>query len=129
MPIFDKSTTKDLRAFLYNSYIHDSELESVRYEHGKDSIMIEANNPIFHVKTRLTFCDIGIALAIRGDDLGSRETILSLTVEDDLSLLQNHIQKSKFRGEDALYLLMQMFSGDELHIIAKKVIIESAKWS
>lgn len=127
MPRFDKSKTRELNEFLYNSCIHDAKLESVKYERGESSLKVEAFNPIFNVKIDVTFCDVGIALAIRGTDLGSRETIISLTAEEDFSYLQNYIQKYSESIEDSLYLLFQMFSGDELHIVSREVIVEIAR--
>ncbi len=124
MPRFDKSKITELNEFLYNSYIHDAKIETIRYERGKDNIKIEAFNPIFNVKIDLTFRDIEITLAIRGNELGSHETIISLTAEEDFSYLKNYIQKYSEIIEDSLYLLFQMFSGDELHIVSREVIIE-----
>lgn len=127
MSRFNKNKAKELRQFLYNSCIHDAKLESIRYKYGADCLEIKAFNPIFNVKINLTFCDVEIVLAIRNSDSGNRETIISLTVEDDLSYLQNYIQKYSGSMEDSLYLLFQMFSGDELHIVSKEVIIEIAR--
>lgn len=127
MPRFDKSETKELKELLYNSCIHDAKLESVRYERGEDCLKVEAFNPIFNVKIDLTFRDVGIILMIGDNGLGSRETIISLTAEEDFSYLQNYIQKYSESIEDSLYLLFQMFSGDELHIVSKEVIVEIAR--
>ena len=124
MPRFDKNNTKELKDFLYNSYDHDAKLENVIYDCGKDSIKIELYNPIFNVKIQLTFNNIRIALAIKGKEYGSRETIISLTAEEDFTYLQNYLPKYNECIEDSLYLLFQMFSGDELHIIAKEVFVD-----
>lgn len=64
---------------------------------------------------------------IVGHELGDRETILSLTAEEDVSYFQNC---TKVCGDvlcDSVYLLLQMFSGDELHVVSKAVIIESVR--
>lgn len=124
MPRFNKNNTKELKEFLYDSYIHDAKLENVQYNCREDSIKIELFNPIFDVKLDLTFLNIGVALAIKGEWSGSRETIISLTVEEDSSYLQNYLLKHSEYMEDSLYLLFQMFSGDELHIVSKEVIVE-----
>ena len=124
MPRYNKKNTKELEAFLYNSYVHDAKLENVKYNCREDSIEIELFNPISNVKIDLTFLNIGIVLAIKGDWSGNRETIISLTVEEDFSYLQNYLLKHSEYMEDSLYLLFQMFSGDELHIVSKEVTIE-----
>lgn len=124
MPRFDKNKIKEIKDCLYNSCVHDAKLENVEYKCGEDTIKIELFNPIFHVKVNLTFHNIGIALAIKGHEYGSRETILSLTVEEDFSYLQNYLPNHSDGLEDSLYLLFQMFSGDELHIVSREVSVE-----
>ena len=124
MPRYNKSNTKELKEFLHNSCVHDAKLKNIKYERGEDKIKIELFNPISDIKIDLTFLNIGIALAIKGEWPGNRETIISLTVEEDFSYMQKHLLKSKNYMEDYIYLLFQMFSGDEVHILSKEVIIE-----
>ena len=126
MPRYNKSNTEELKDFLYNSYVHDARLENIKYNYREDSIKIELYNPISDVKIDLTLLNIGIVLTIKGDWSGNRETIISLTAEEDFSYLQNYLIKHSECMEDSLYLLFQMFSGDELHIVSKEVIIEIA---
>ncbi len=127
MPRFDKNKIKEIKNFLYNSCVHDAKLEKVGYKCGEDTIKIELFNPIYDIKINLTFRNIGIALAIKGNEHGDRETIISLTVEEDFSYLQNYLPKYSEGIEDSLYLLFQMFSGDELHIVSREVSIEIIK--
>lgn len=124
MPRYKKNNTKELKEFLYNSYVHDAKLENVKYDCREDSIKIELFNPISNVKIDLIFLNIGIALTIKGEWSGDRATIISLTVEEDFSYLHNYLLEHSEYMEDSLYLLFQMFSGDELHIISKEVIVE-----
>ena len=127
MPRFDKNNIKEMKDFLYNSCVHDAKLENVVYKYGEDTIKIELFNPIFNVKIDLTFHNIRIALAIKGKAHGSRETIISLTAEEDFSYLQNYLPNHSEGIEDSLYLLFQMFSGDELHIVSREVSVEIIK--
>lgn len=124
MPRYNKNNTKELKEFLRNSCVHDAKLKNIEYEYGEDKIKIELFNPISDVKIDLTFLNIGIALAMKGEWLGNRETIISLTVEEDLSYIQKTSLKEQKNMEDYVYLLFQMFSGDEVHILSKEVIIE-----
>lgn len=121
---FDKNSIQELKELLYNSNVHDAKLENIGYKYSEDCIKIELFNPIFKVKINLTFRNIGIALAVKGEWTGSRETIISLTVEEDFSYLQSFFLKCSEYTEDSLYLLFQMFSGDELHIVSKEVVVE-----
>lgn len=124
MPRFDKNNAEQLKEFLYSSCVHDAKLENIRYDYEENIIKVNLFNSIFKVKIDLTFYDIGISLAIKGENFGNRETIISLTIEEDFSYLP--IDFSKYTGldETSIYLLFQMFSGDELHIVSKEVIIE-----
>jgi len=125
MPRYNKNSVKELKAFLYNSYIHDANLENFEYNCKEDHIKIKLVNPIFGVQIDLIFLNIGLALVTKGDWPGDRTTVLSLNMEEDFSYLQNHqlLKQSKYTKDD-LYFLVQMFSGDELHIVSKEVIAE-----
>lgn len=125
MPRYNKNKIKELKKYLYSSYVHDAKLINIKYDCSEDNIRIELYNPIFDVKTVLTFFNIEIILTIKGEWPGNRETIISLTAEEDFSYLQNHLIKRSECMKDSLYLLFQMFSGDELHIVSKEVIIET----
>lgn len=127
MPTYDKNNINELREILFNSYVHDAELENVEYNYKQGSIKIILYNPIFNAKMDLTFNDIVTALAIKGGWNGSRKTIVSLTAEEDFSYLQNYLHNYGEFIEDSLYLLFQMFSGDELHIVSKKVVVETIR--
>lgn len=124
MPRYNRSDAKKLKEFLYNSYVHDAKLENIKCDYNKDSINFELFNPIFGVKIDLTFFDIEIALKIKGDWLGSRTTICSLTAEENFSRLQKYMLNPGEYANDFLYLMFQMFSGDELHIVSKEVLVE-----
>lgn len=123
MPSYNKNNVKELKELLYNSYVHDAELENAEFDFKEDSIKITLSNPIFGAKIDFTFLNIETALTIKGDWQGERATIVSLTVEEDFSYLQKYLTK---HGEymDSLYLLFQTFSGNELHIVSKEVIVE-----
>ena len=127
MQRYNKNNTKELKAFLYNSCVHDAEIKNVRYDCAGDSIVIKLYNPISHVGMNLTFRGIIIALAIKGEWQGSRTTIISLTAEDDISYLQNYLKGYGEYTKNALCLLFQMFSGDEMHIVSNEVIAEATE--
>lgn len=121
---FDKSNTDDLKIFLFNSCIQDAKLEGVSYESGEGCLKIRIYNPIFSTKLELTFCEVGSVLAIRGNEFENREKIISLTVEEDYSYLKNWLPDCDEKNKDSIYLMFQMFSGDELHIVSRNVVFE-----
>lgn len=124
MPRFEKSNIAELKAFLYNTYCHDAEIEGVNCDYENDSIKISLFNPYYDVKIEFTFYVIEFVLSIKGDWQGDRKEIIGVTAEDDYSYLEEYLQNCSKYNEDSLYLLFQMFSGDELHIVSKGVIIE-----
>lgn len=123
MPRFDKNSAEGLRKLIYNSYAHDAKLESVEYKCAEDELKIKLFNPIFNIKLDLDFHGVETVFAVKGKEYGSRDTLISLTVEVDFSYLQTYLKNSSTCSEDCLYMLFQMFSGGELHVVAKEVAV------
>lgn len=123
MQRFDKNSAEGLRKLIYNSYAHDAKLESVEYRCAEDELKIKQFNPIFNVKLDLDIHGVGMFLTVRGEEHGSRDTLISLTVEEDFSYLQTYLKNGSACSDDCLYLLFQMFSGGELHVAAKEVTV------
>lgn len=48
-------------------------------------------------------------------------------MEEDFTYLKKYLSDCDESVDSNLYLLFQMFSGDELHIVSKEVIIEIAE--
>lgn len=124
MQRFDKNNIKELSTYIYNSCTHDAIIEKISYKHRKDCIIIELFNSIFNVKINFAFCNVDTVLAIKGKEQVDCETIISLTLEDDLSYLKTYLPMHSESVDDSLYLLFQMLSGGELHIVAKEVFAE-----
>ncbi|MBQ7335994.1 MAG: hypothetical protein IJW92_05940 [Clostridia bacterium] len=120
---FNRSQIEGLKRYIYHSDIHDSKIDAWNYDREKRILNIKTVNPIFGTQMNLTFKEVIIFLSISGNEIGARETILSLTVEEDYSYFQNCTQVCGECFGDSLYLLFQMFSGDELHIVSKSVVI------
>lgn len=127
MPGFDKNNIGELKEFIYKSCPHDATVENVKCSCKGNSIEIELYNTFFNVGMNLIFRNVEIALAVKGKEYGSSETILSLTVEEDFTYLKKYLSDCDESVDSNLYLLFQMFSGDELHIVSKEVIIEIAE--
>ena len=121
---FSKDNIQEIKALLYRSCIHDAKLVSIYYDAKEKTLKIITVNPIFNVGINFIFSGVTIFFATKGHDYGDCNTILSLTVENDFSYLPNDILKYQDNIKDVLYLVFQMFSGDELHIVCKEVIIE-----
>ena len=124
MQKFNKYSIEKLKAFLYNSRVHDAKIESIEYSSKEKSVKVKTFNPIFSIRTNLTFYTIKAVLSIKGKSEGDPETIVSLTAEDDFSYLQLYLPGYDEGEEPSLYLLFQMFSGNELHIVSGEVAVE-----
>lgn len=122
MLIFDKSQEDKLKEFLrHQCSIHDAILVSTSYDRKKAELSLKAFNPYYGTTLYFTFREVKILLSLRGDAFGSPEAIHSLTLEEDFSYLP---LKTAGDLSGYLYLLFQMFSMDELHIVAKSVTLE-----
>ena len=124
MPKFDKNNIDELKVFLRNSCVHDAKLEKIAYKCENDIIKIELFNSIFNVRIDMIFKCIEIFFGIKGNSYGSRETVISLTLEETFTCLNTYFPNYSECFEDSLYLLFQMFSGDEIHIVSEEVLIE-----
>ena len=127
MPRYEKNKSEELREFLYQSdyNAHDAELESVNYAYENENLAVKLFHPFYHWKMELCFHGVKTFFAIRGNEFGSHKTILGLTVEEDFSYLQKYFPKYGEKAADSLYLVFQMFSGDELHVVSDVVTVET----
>lgn len=124
---FDKGNTKELKEFLYTSCVHDAQMESVRYKCEEHILEIKLLNPIFNKEIDFAFCDVETVLSITSNERKDNRAIISITAEENFSYLHNYIPTYSKCIEDSIYLLIQFFSGNELHIVSKSVVINIAK--
>lgn len=120
---FDKTQRVELKDFLYQSCIHDAVLKGFQYDRKQKVLSMEVVNSIHDVRMNLTFLDVEIIFSISGYELGDRDTILSATLEEDYSNIKHDRTLREDVLNDCLYLLFQMFSGDELHIVSNTLLI------
>ena len=126
MSQFATKNVKDLKDFLCNTCFHDAKLENIKYNYLSDNLTVEAFNPIFDCKLKLDFSGIETVFATKGNWLyGNSEEISSLTVEDDFSYIQKYIPEFNKSVNEFLYLVFQMFSGDEIHIVCKRIYVNN----
>ena len=122
MPMFNSSNIELLKQYIYYSNIHDSKVEVLLYNMNEKSLAIKAVNSIFGDKIDFIFDEVKSILFLSNNEQVDRETIISLTVEEDYSLFK--FLKNEYYVSKPVYLLFQMLSGDELHIISENVFID-----
>lgn len=126
---FNKQKIEELKSAIQNSYAHDARIKSAEYDFCENALKIKAFNAIFNMEIELIAKNVELTFTVGGDFNypGSNDTIISLTAEDDFSYLTNYINDcKKFKG-DSVYLLFQMLSGAELHIVTKDIYFEVAR--
>ncbi|MBR5323079.1 MAG: hypothetical protein IKU48_06000 [Clostridia bacterium] len=127
MPRFNKSQINELKNYLYTSNIHDGVIKNVLYERAKKTLTIKISTHINNQEINVHFLDVHTVLFISGKESGNSDTILSLSIEDNYSNLQTNSSMFDKNIINSLYMMFQMFSGDELHIASQEVFFESAK--
>ena len=124
MPKFNRSSIDDLKKYIYCSNVHDAKIETMSYDIEKKIFMIRAVNSIYGEEINFFFNEVKNILFVSGNEMGNRETIISLTVEEDSSYRSLFTNMCSDCLSKSIYLLFQMFSGDELHILSKNVLID-----
>ena len=127
MPKYDNSQIDDLKKYIYCSNVHDAKFETMSYDIEKKFFMIRAVNSIYGEEINFFFNEVNNILFVNGNGMGSHETIISLTVEEDCSYRSLFTNMCSDGLSNSIYLLFQMFSGDELHILSKNVLIDNVK--
>ena len=127
MPKYDNSQIDDLKKYIYCSNVHDAKIETMSYDIEKKFFMIRAVNSIYGEEINFFFNEVNNILFVNGNGMGSHETIISLTVEEDCSYRSLFTNMCSDGLSNSIYLLFQMFCGDELHILSKNVLIDNVK--
>lgn len=79
MPKFNRSSIDDLKKYIYCSNVHDAKIETMSYDIEKKIFMIRAVNSIYGEEINFFFNEVKNILFVSGNEMGNRETIISLT--------------------------------------------------
>lgn len=120
---FNRENRDALKRFICNSHIHDAEITETDYTHGDHSVTISAYNSYYGDRYSFIIRNVRLFL-ITNAEPERGNVIISLTLEDDLAYLRERVPSCSRWGDTALYLLFQMLSGDEFHILADEVLAE-----
>ena len=121
---YTKHQSNELVDFIYNSCMHDSVLVGVTYDASKKKTILILDNHYFSRKMYFEF----------------EETVLFMQRNNitDEKLDENHYRTINYIGieentnglprdldiDDRIYILIQFFSMDEIHIVANSVEIK-----
>ena len=119
---YEYSETDKLRECLSRHYCHDAEIISIMPDINRRYLELKLENNFFHEGIVLSFSGVAIALFVNSTDIGMGEdqSILSISVEEDISYLSS-ISNNIQANDKLLYILIEMLSGSTLHIASKEV--------
>lgn len=121
---FSKEDIPELKDYLYHSYIHDAKLKRFHYRWRESRLELTAVNSIFHEKEDFAFLGVEAVCIREGHELGRNDTILGLSVQEDLAQLRDYIRAPLENEAECLHLIFELFSGTELHIAARETAVE-----
>lgn len=126
---FTFAEKEELKKYLYyKCSVHDAVIRKVQYDHYQDKLMLSIFNPIDKTRYEMTFAGIAILLSINGYKWGKYDgSISSLTIEDDYAPIEALREPGMKPNNEYLYLVFQMFTGNELHMLLNEVLIEESE--
>ncbi len=122
MERFNCTNKKELDNFLYYSKTHDGVFKQICYDPMQKQMEVSIKNDCWGGGLNITFVNIKRVLFVNDNKWGNNEEILSLTIEDDKELLKDY---TDFDMNNYIYLVFQMFSGNEIHILSEEVLAEN----
>ena len=123
MQVYTKLSEKILQNDLYHSCVHDATVEYIKWDCASQSLSIRMKNEYAKEAIHFLFSQVRYCLYVKGKQRGDSTVVSSLTVEKidtTTSPFPAHISNCT----PYLYLLLQMFSGDEWHILCDAVTID-----
>ncbi|MBR1772080.1 MAG: hypothetical protein IJ747_08635 [Lachnospiraceae bacterium] len=121
MVLFNKAKEADLKEYIYNSNLHDAIIMDSHYDRIKKELKLMIKSSISGKDIGVIFSGVDVLISISGTAYGERNVILSATIEEDFSPLGKCFPADREHNSDSIYMLFQMFSEDELHIVAKEI--------
>lgn len=110
-----------MRDYLYISAVHDSQFKDIVYDPSQHIVKVVLFNPILEKMITINFLNVRLLLSISDDKWGIDQSISSLTIEDIEQATVTFPKVNKRDLEGGIYLLFQLFSGNEIHVIAEYV--------
>lgn len=124
MRTYNKENKEYIMSYLFNIPIHDSSFKEISYDKENKRIFIILENKYSNNRINIVFTGVKILFSFDSDSWGTNETVSSLTLETDFSIFKTLIGQYQINVDNEIYLMFQMFSGNEIHIICKEVSFE-----
>ncbi len=131
MKYFTNRDKSELKDYLYYGHAHDATIETIEYifkdEYNKDRLNINTINTYDKIRVRYIIKDLESVFTIKKHELEDNDVILGVYVEDNISNLNDYYKNYDLKCDEYLYLVIQMKSFDELHIICREIYIIEEK--
>ena len=124
---FNRSQRKELTRYLYSSYVHDARVDDIVFNPNNSQLNIRIENPFYKSVYCFSFLNVKAVLFANNHHFSGSDTINSITIEDDSTLSASSVRIVDDQCEQYLYLLLQMISGDEIHIMCGELFIEEER--
>ena len=118
MKYFTHRDKKELKDYLYYGHSHDSAIEKIEYifkdEYAKDRLNVFTVNNYDKVREKYVISGLEKIYTVNDHISEKDDVVLDIYVEDEASGLNI---------DEYLYLIIQMKSFEEIHIICKEIYI------
>ena len=127
MKYFNSHYVEELKDYLYHGHGHDATIVKIEYllkdEYNKDKLIIDTYNTYDKVRVGYVFREIQTMVFCKGSVCGEKDIILGITIEDDMSYFKSRFNSNEISLDGCLYLVLQMKTFDEIHIICREMYI------
>ena len=122
---FCKENLTDFKTFLYHAIgVHDAEIQEYIHNVVTGEISFSTTNKYTKINMHWRVLGVSVVVWTSGPEIGQNGSINYAGVEEDYSC---PVRYSTFENDDlhdCVYMLFEMFSGDQLHIVSEEVFVE-----
>ena len=119
MPIFDSTNKNNLKEYLTVINTHDARFARFDFQKKENTLFIQTTNPVWGGQLSFEFQKVSAIHFTAGAEIGDPDEIIGVTIEDSCP-------SAKTVPENTLCLLFELFSGDEIYIVSKRIVIQQA---
>lgn len=107
--------------------IHDGKIVQIGSDIRSKEWTVVIENEYTSSSIRILFKDVTVFISIGISKWGNDYSISSLTLEEPEETLMHMIEPEMIDINKSLYLVFQLFSGDEIHVICQNVCLITAE--
>ena len=127
---FDKHQIEDLKQWLHESNVRDSEIYVLEYDREERKLMIGLFNYIYGIGTNFFFDKVKLFLYVNGhnrDESENPKTVVSVAAENDYSCIRSCASIFDGKSNDSLCLSFLLTSGEQLYIVCDNISFDKSR--